>query len=194
MIIPRGGRAFIIALFILAPLMGLAVGVAAGVHLSYQSVDTSAAAVDDPAVSETQRAANSVVLPGGEQVGLDELAPGRTVAIVVMKDANCPVCQRQLRVLSEKLHEVKRQDGAVFGLSDAPRCVNQRLMHRMGLNFPILADTNQEVLRSLGMDLPNRQHVMPGVIFLDENGEITEVHKGRSPGQRQEAMILNRLR
>lgn len=193
----RPTRWFLVAsLFIVGPLLGLAAGAAAGAHLTYTSFE---AAHEQPTSESTNTRAGGitserVTLPNGKQVALNELAPQRKVAIVVMKDPHCQVCQRQLRVLSDRLAEVQQQGGVVFGLSDANRCQNRQLMDRLGLNFPILSDPEHHALTAFDMAPANRPHVTPGVIFIDENGQVESVHLGRSPGQHQEEMIIQRLR
>ena len=68
-------------------------------------------------------------------------------------------------------------------------------MRRANLNFPVVADPNQELLKAFEMNLPDRPYVMPGIIFLDEQGDVEFVHKGRAPGQEraQERLILQRF-
>ncbi len=189
---------FVAFLFIVGPLLGLAAGAAAGAHLTYTSFET---AQERPAQESTFSTpavggitSEKVTLPNGQRVALNELAPERKVAIVVMKDPHCQVCQRQLRVLSDRLAEVQQQGGVVFGLSDANRCQNKQLMSRLGLKFPILSDPEHHALTAFDMAPANRPHVTPGVIFIDENGQVESVHLGRSPGQHQEEMIIQRLR
>lgn len=199
MIIRRSRWLLIVSLFVLGPVVGVIAGLMGGQFL-IQAFDSDDSDEVSPAFVEVENeqpqavTSSEVVLPGGEKVALDELAPGRMVAIVVMKDANCPVCQRQLKVLSNRLSEIERRGGTVVGLSDANRCVNEGLMNRLGLNFPVVADPDHEVLEAFGMTLPDRRHVMPGVIFIDEQGEVDFVHKGRAPGQAQERMIIQRMK
>ncbi len=190
MIIKRQHWLLASLLFVAAPLVGLAMGALAGFYLNGHDVDG-----DRPALTEqSPLEAATVTLPNGSEVGLDEIAPGRVTAIVVMKDVTCPVCQRQLRALSHRMHQVQQTGGVVVGLSDASHCANRALMNRLGLNFPILSDRDHSLLNALDMTLPERAHVMPGVIILDEEGKVETVYKGRSPGQHQEEMILERLR
>ena len=196
MIIRRDRWLMIAVLFVVGPLMGAMVGWAAGNYLSATDTAWEGAVVETVEDVETSEESTSPMLslPFGEAVALDEIAPGRKVAVVVMKDVRCPVCQRQLREVSERIDEVQRRGGVVVGLSDAPDCANRSVMHRLELGFPVLSDRNHDLLKKVGMTAPGRDHVMPGVILVDEQGEITEVHKGRSPGQQQTSLILDGLR
>lgn len=190
MLVPRAGRSFLVAVFLIAPLMALGGGLLFGLHLADQE-----RADEQPAhhVVEEQGEQPRVVLPGGEAITLDQIAPGRKVAVVVMKDVHCRACRAELYRLRRHLSEIKRHGGTVVGLSDAPPCANQALMHGLRLNFPVVSDRDHSVLESVGMTLPERSHVMPGVIFLDESGEIEHIHRGRTPAQSQEQMIRARL-
>jgi peroxiredoxin len=199
MIVRRKYWSLLIALFILGPISGALLGA----HFGAPFLDGIFA--DAPAQTETasaptttveQRAPTSpqVVLPNAESVGLDELAPGRKTAIVVMKSPWCSVCQRQLHLLSKRLHEVQGEGSAVFGLSAGDLQTNRRLARKLGLDFPIASDPGHKALDELGLWLPERGHAMPGVIFLDEDGEVESIHKGRYPGKPQEELILERLR
>jgi peroxiredoxin len=190
MIIKRQHWLIASLLFVAAPLMGLAIGAMAGFYLNGHDFDRHGPAV----VEQSPLEAATVTLPNGSDVALDEIAPGRVTAIVVMKDATCPVCQRQLRALSQRMDQIQQNGGVVVGLSDASHCTNRALMNRLRLNFPVLSDADHSLLEALNMTLPERDHVMPGVIILDEEGKVETVYKGRSPGQHQEEMILERLR
>lgn len=185
MIIRRRHWLLAVTLFILAPLFGFGIGATFGSYFSDAPVQS-----EENRVERSAQNASTVLMPNGEQLELAELAPGRKVAVVVMKDAACPVCQRQLKVLSHRLDEVQNQGGAVFGLTDANRCASQKLTRRLGLNFPILSDPDHQVLGDYGLTLPEREYIMPGIIFIDEDGQVERVYRGRSPGEEQEDMIL----
>lgn len=196
MLIRKNRWMLVAALFVFAPMMGLVMGVFGGLQLLEHAggeaddvvvIDSSDSSAETPA-----SALPEVIFPGGEQVALDKLAPGQKLAVVVMKDPRCPVCQQQLDVLSERLDEIVARGGAVVGLSDAPESVNRRLMNHLELNFPIVSDIDHRVLERFGMTAPGRNHVMPGIIFIDEHGEVDLVHKGRAPGQQQaqQSMVL----
>lgn len=134
-----------------------------------------------------------LTLPSGEDVALDELAPGRPAAIVVMKGAWCPVCQKQLRRLSHQMTKVQFDGAAVFGLTTAEPSKNRRLVGSLGLNFPVLSDASKDLHERFGLWLDQKCHAMPGVIFLNADGEPVKVHKGRYPESPQDSMILRTL-
>lgn len=143
--------------------------------------------------TQTEQTEESLVFPDGDSVELDELAPGRATAIVVMKAPWCSVCRKQLRRLDGQLDRVQSVDGAVFGLTSADARTNRRLAEDLGLGFPILGDPSRQLHRSLTLWMERRGHAMPGVIFLDEQGQVRKVHRGRYPGRSQTGFILETL-
>lgn len=144
--------------------------------------------------SEKRAAEGELQLPDGDSVSLGTIAPERTVAIVVMKGPWCPVCQRQLKRLSNQLHQVQSADAAVVGLTTAQPKRNRKLMEQLDLQFPILSDTSRDLHERLGMWREGSCHAIPGVVFLDESGGITKVHRGRYPGAPQDEFVLDTLR
>lgn len=195
MLIRKSRWLLIVALFVMAPMVGLIFGVFGGLQLLETAHEQE---VDDVVVVDEQSGDEAeagelpeVTMTSGESVALDQVAPGQKLAVVVMKDPACPVCQNQLEVLSNRLDEVVEQGATVVGLSDAPECVNRRLMQRLELKFPVVSDVDHEVLQHFEMTAPGANHVMPGLIFVDEAGEVDFVHKGRAPGQQQERIVLD---
>lgn len=191
MLIRRANWRVILAVAILGPLFGAFVTAKLfgwDVCPSEQAKESHSASAKD--VPDKDK---PLVLPDGDRVALDELAPGRATAIVVMKAPSCPVCQRQLRALSARLDDVQEANGAVFGLTTAAAERNRKLTGLLGIGFPILGDPSKEVHKSFNMWMADDCHAMPGVIFLDEDGKVTDVHRGRYPGQPQGGYILERL-
>jgi len=132
-------------------------------------------------------------LPDGDRIALDEIAPERSVAVVVMKGTWCPVCQRQLKRLSEQLEQIRETDATVVGLSTADPETNGKLADKLELRFPILSDASRELHERLEMWSDQNCHAIPGVVFIDESGEIADVHRGRYPGKPQDEFVLDRL-
>ncbi|MFB6262450.1 MAG: redoxin domain-containing protein [Bradymonadaceae bacterium] len=196
MLVRRTNWPVLIAIAVLGPLLGAAVGAGyvpgpAGWLTDRHPTapdQTDATPPDDNALPDRK-----VLLPDGDPVALDELAPERAVAIVVMKGPWCPVCQRQLKALSKMGSRLQAENAAVFGLTTAGTHRNEQLRQKLGLDFPILSDPSRKLHRELDLWLDERGYAMPGVIYLDESGEVADIHRGRYPGQPQEQCILQRL-
>lgn len=200
MLIRKRRWLLVTALYVLGPIAGLMLGVFGGLYLVDKSHDDielgetmaiEAEETDDGIDDVTSDA--TVTMIDGTEASLDEMAPGMNLAVVVMKDADCPVCQRQLKRMSDDLRAFQRRGGTVLGLSDADVETNYRQMKRLDLSFPVASDADHELLGELEMTLPERPHVMPGILFVDENGDLEHVHEGRQPGQIQERMVIDWL-
>ncbi|MFW5966788.1 MAG: peroxiredoxin family protein [Persicimonas sp.] len=197
MILRKKHWPLLIALCICGPALGLAVGYFAGWPSCPKKADrpVESNAPDVQNDHDERRADHRVILPNDREteLALDEIAPGRPVALVVMKHINCPVCQDQLVELTDRLDQVQRTGGAVYGLSTSEPAANQRLMQEKRLGFPVLTDVDRSLHREVGLWSDERGHAVPGVVFLDEDGQVRDVHRGRYPNQPQEGMILKRL-
>lgn len=193
MIIRRKHWPLLIALCLAGPALGLA----AGLFFGWPSCPADKGDGADQRVEaqnvDAERDDHRVALPDGTELALDELAPDRPVAIVVMKGTWCRVCQDQLVELTDRLDEVSHSGGAVFGLSADKPEANQRLMDQRQIGFPVLSDADPSVLCELGLWDDKRDHAIPGVVFVDEDGQIEHVHRGRYPDRPQTQMILERL-
>lgn len=139
-------------------------------------------------------AAPVAVLPDGQEVALDQLAPQRPVALVVIKGPWCQVCQRQLQALSARLSDVQAAGGAVFGLTTASPEAAEALRHKLGLGFPILSDPDHRLHTQVGLWKGcGGGKAVPGIVYLGEDGEVAKVDKGRYPGQPQGDRIIETL-
>ncbi len=139
----------------------------------------------------TPKSALLVERPSGESIDLADVAPGKPVAIVVMKGTWCGVCRGQLVRLEERIAEVEAAGAVVVGMTDQPPAVNLAAAERMGISIPILSDADGDAILSFGLEGPN--HPVPGVVFVDRDGKVADVVRGRYPGQPQEDWIVERL-
>ena len=201
MLIRRQNWPAFLAIAIIGPLLGAYVGATMMSNACPSSAKkkaeapdgkTAAAKKDEP--RPTQRPSfDQVVFPDGDRASLSEIAPTRPTAIVVMKAPWCPVCQRQLKALSQRLDQVQEVGGAVVGLTTADAATNTQLRRKLRLDFPILGDPSKALHEKLNLWLDGQGHAMPAIIFLDEQGDVVKLHRGRYPGQRQSAYILKTL-
>lgn len=198
MLIRRKNWPAFLALAIFGPVLGAFLAV----ELLPISLCPSDAKRDSARQVDTERSETSaddehsehrLQLPDGDRVALDEIAPERSVAVVVMKGTWCPVCKRQLKRLSRQMGKLQSADARVVGLTHASPSQNHALREKLGLNFPILSDTSKDLLRDLDMWREGACHAIPGVVFIDESGAITRVHRGRYPGKPQDQFVLDTL-
>jgi peroxiredoxin len=134
-----------------------------------------------------------LVMPDGDRVTIDQLAPQRATALVVMKSPWCSVCQKQLKALSERETCTTGIDAAVFGMTASDASTNHKLQRKLELSFPVVGDPDGQYLRKMGLWNHEAERPIPGVIYLNEQGEAVDVYRGRYPGKSQTGRILRKL-
>lgn len=127
----------------------------------------------------------------GRSIALADIAPGKRVAIVVMKGTWCSVCTSQLTRLQERAAEIP-DTAVVVALNADDVATNNEAAASLDLTMQILSDRDRDAIRAFGLDGPS--HPIPGVVFLDEHGKVVDIVKGRYPGRPQEDWIIDRLR
>ncbi|MGM0558464.1 MAG: peroxiredoxin family protein [Myxococcota bacterium] len=182
-----------IAIAILGPLLGYVAAQFIGGCSSDASPEQTVAYIEKEDAPDPVEESHQLVLPNEQRITVDQIAPGRATAIVVMKAPWCNVCKRQLAALSQRLDEAQNVNAEIVGLSTADAETNKRLADKLGLNFPILGDPSRELLKDVELYREGACHATPGVIFVDDNGKIASVRKGRYPGKSQDEMILQTL-
>lgn len=130
----------------------------------------------------------------GSAIAPAEIWPRRKVAIVVMKGTWCPVCRAEVDRLEARAHEIWGAESVVAVLTDHTPERNLAFVHKTRTPFPVLADPDHDQLAEWGLYRSGMNHPVPGVVFLDENGEVVKIHRGRYPGRDQGDMILETLR
>ena len=130
-----------------------------------------------------------VVHTDGTPVGLAEIAPGQRVAVVVMKGNWCSVCTDQLLRLQERQSEFA--GAAVVGINHHEPKTNAMAAKDLGINLPLLSDVDLDAIRSFGLE--GSAHPVPGVVLIDQHGQVAKVVKGRYPGCNQEDWIIDWL-
>lgn len=196
MLIRRQNWSVLLTLALVGPLLGAILGakfLPIGTCGEEDDEQTREARETPTDTDETDESQTTLQFPDGDRAPLDAIAPTRPVAIIVMKGPWCPVCRRQLKRLSNQYRRVQSAGAEVVGLTTAAPDDNRRLAEELELNFPVLSDRSRRFVKRLGLWQPGACHPVPGVVFLDESGDIAKVHRGRYPGKRQGAFILDAL-
>jgi peroxiredoxin len=129
----------------------------------------------------------------GEPIAPEEIAPGRKVAIVVMKGTWCPVCRAEVARLKARAHEVWGAGAVVAVVTDHAPEHNAAYADEHATPWAVLSDHDYDQLTEWGLYRPGMKHPVPGVVFLDRDGKITKIHRGRYPGRDQDDMIIETL-
>ena len=112
---------------------------------------------------------------GGSTVALDDLA-GQPVVLVFYPGDDTPVCTKQLTSYSRDLGEFEALDAHVLGISAQSIDSHETFAAKLGLKFPLLADTDKVVAGLYGtlgpLGFPRRS-----VFIVDRDGVIRYAHR-----------------
>ncbi|MGZ4672773.1 MAG: peroxiredoxin [Ilumatobacteraceae bacterium] len=112
---------------------------------------------------------------GGSTVALDDFA-GEPVVLVFYPGDDTPVCTKQLSSYSRDLGEFEALDAHVLGISAQNIDSHEAFAAKLGLKFPLLADTDKEVAGLYGtlgpLGFPRRS-----VFIIDRLGVIRYAHR-----------------
>jgi cytochrome c biogenesis protein CcmG/thiol:disulfide interchange protein DsbE len=94
----------------------------------------------------------------------------------------CQPCIRSIPLLNEISEEFAQRGVSFIGVSiDGPR--NQSkikpFVQSIGVTYPILRDTNSELMMELGVT------AVPTLMLLDDEGELIYFHEGFRPGDEE---------
>jgi peroxiredoxin Q/BCP len=112
---------------------------------------------------------------GGTTVSLEDFA-GRAVVLVFYPGDDTPVCTKQLGSYSRDLGEFEALDAQVLGISAQSVESHEAFSQKLGLKFPLLADTDKVVAAQYGtlgpLGFPRRS-----VFIIDRGGIIRYAHR-----------------
>ena len=115
--------------------------------------------------------------PGGRRYSLSDYR-GRLAVLVFYPADDTPTCTTQLASYSADLDQFAGLGADLLGISPQGVDSHERFAARLGLAFPLLADTEKEVGRAYGLVGPLGFYKR-SVFVVDGNGVLRYVH--RSP-------------
>lgn len=112
---------------------------------------------------------------GGRDYSLSDEA-GSPVVLVFYPGDDTPICTRQLNSYNEELEQFTALGATVFGISAQDVASHERFAAKLGLRFPLLADTDKSVAAAYGtlgpIGFPRRS-----VFIIDRGGTIRYAHR-----------------
>ncbi|NBC83678.1 MAG: redoxin domain-containing protein [Bacteroidetes bacterium] len=123
----------------------------------------------------------------GENLVLSELK-GQQLTVLDFWATWCQPCVKAIPELI-KIHDEYVDKGVqLIGVNtDGPRNLAKvkPFVNSMGINYPIIMDTDQDIMRAFGVQ------AMPTMLVLNNDGEIVFAHEGYHPGD--EDMIRDEI-
>ncbi len=116
----------------------------------------------------------------GNTISLDSFKGSKLVIYFYPKD-NTPGCTSQACDLRDNYEALLKNGYKVVGVSADSEQSHQKFITKYELPFPLIADTNKEVLKAFGVWGPKKfmgktyDGIHRTTFVIDENGIITEV-------------------
>ena len=112
---------------------------------------------------------------GGRQYSLSDFR-GKPVVLVFYPGDDTPVCTKQLSSYSHDLSQFESVGAQVLAVSAQGIDSHEKFSGKLGLGFPLLADTDKKVAQAYGtlgpMGFPRRS-----VFVIDAQGTIRYLHR-----------------
>ena len=115
----------------------------------------------------------------GRAIDLAALAADRTVVVVTLKATWCPVCQRQLLRIKQRLGDLEPCQITFVVLAPGPAAQLLEIKARTEFPYPFVEDVDLEISRSLGLDMGGGQ-IAPAILMLKPDLTVGWMQRGRS--------------
>lgn len=110
---------------------------------------------------------------------LEALSRDRNLVVVTLKATWCPVCQRQLVRLRNRLPELEACAVTFVVLAPGPAEELAAIRQRTGFDFPFVLDEGLDIARSLGLALTDEE-ILPCMLQILPGGKIGWRQLGRN--------------
>ncbi|MFQ5815075.1 MAG: peroxiredoxin family protein [Candidatus Hydrothermarchaeaceae archaeon] len=130
---------------------------------------------------------------GGNEIKLSSLIGKAYVLLVFYRGSWCPICNTQIANFSRDYQKFKKMNTEIVAISSDSVKGAKMTEEKSRPQFPILLDTDSEVIESYGIlvkkrelkDIPalmhrKRDYAMPSVFIVDKNGIIRYKYAGKS--------------
>ncbi len=108
----------------------------------------------------------------GNTVSLSDFK-GKTVVLYFYPKDDTPGCTKQACSFRDAQPEYKGKDVVVLGVSADDEASHQAFTQKYSLNFPLIADTNQSIIKAYDVD--GGGYAKRVTFVIDGNGKITHV-------------------
>jgi peroxiredoxin len=115
----------------------------------------------------------------GNLLDMESLARDKNLVVVTLKATWCPVCQRQLVRLRERLPDLEACGVTFVILAPGPAAELAAIRERTGFDFPFVADEGLKIAGPLGLTL-SAEEMLPCMLQILPDGRIGWRQLGRN--------------
>lgn len=130
----------------------------------------------------------------GEKVKLSQFK-GKKVVLYFYPRDNTPGCTREAMAFRDGIRKVEQKGGVVLGVSTDSVTSHKKFAEKCDLNFPLLADTENEVVEKYGVWQEKKNYgktymgIVRATFIIGEDGKILKIFpKVRVDGHFDEVM------
>ena len=107
----------------------------------------------------------------GSVIDLKQMASQKRLAVITLKTAECPVCQKQLIRIKERLSELTVCNVTFIVLSPGSIDKIQKAKSKTQFPFPFIKDEDLTISKSLNLNIDENQ-ILPSILILNNKLEI----------------------
>jgi peroxiredoxin len=132
------------------------------------------------------------VLPdeNGAEVKASDFTGKRNLLLLFVRGDWCPSCHIMLRTYEKNREKFMEKDVMLLAIGPDPVGVNRNMVEKLGLDFRILSDEKQEVVRRFGVQLQESASYakyetgipMPASFLVDKSGVVRYTSRADQAG------------
>jgi peroxiredoxin Q/BCP len=116
-------------------------------------------------------------LPGAkDRISLKDLQGKKNVVLFFYPKAMTSGCTKESCAFRDRMDEFKKLDTVIIGISTDEIGAQQKFTEKENLNFPLLADPDQRISKTLGVMRPNSKATQRVTFIVDKNGTIKKIY------------------
>ena len=115
----------------------------------------------------------------GNNINLKELVTNKTVAVIMMRVPDCPICYKQILRIIENFDDFDGCNETFLVLSPEPIEKLRAVKETTQFPFPFIVDNNLTIARSLDL-LQSETEILPSILILNDKLEVEWSQTGRA--------------